>query len=633
MAGRAFFNSMNLKFVAVSVVAAFWAASAHARMTPNAPVKDFRVPRFGESGYTQWVLQGGEGSYDSEEQVRVKDMALRVYSGDERMALELNLESPAATIRLKESRAFSEAPIVIEGANFTISGTGWTWEGEKRVIQVKENARVAFTQALADSLSQKATGEADETTVIESTGLRLTTTEDDYKFEFTRDVVVRSEGMTLRSDALMVLADAPEGVDAEDAPAVDAGELESVRTVYAEGNVEIEEAGRAIRADKARFKPREDHLVLEGLPRIETPGVYLSGDRMESRSGTVTVEGSEASGRAQVILLETGGLGLEGGSALAAETIVLAERITMRELEKDNEFRFETKVEVMSGPLQMTSDRMTILSRRDGAEEGSAGDDSLDVGEVHEILAEGEVRIEQDGQFATAGKVVFHPLEQSARLLGSPRVTNGGAVLTGERIELEPETVRVFGNADERVEVSLPELPDLGYDPGLAMMAEDASDDSDEKGAPPKAPTVVSSERLEMVEREDGTKHFTFTESVAVEGTNLEATATKLEVFTRNAPASSGAGESDVEVDRIVASGDVAVLQAGRMATSETATILPEEGKVVLEGKAVVEDDRGKVSGHRLTLLQGRRRALIEGGGPEKQRATIRLEGLPDGEF
>ena len=66
-------------------------------MTPNAPIQNFRLPRFGDNGYTQWMLQGEQGIYDRDEQVSVKQMAMRIYSGDERMALELSMDSPQGT--------------------------------------------------------------------------------------------------------------------------------------------------------------------------------------------------------------------------------------------------------------------------------------------------------------------------------------------------------------------------------------------------------------------------------------------------------------------------------------------------------------------------------------------------------
>jgi len=35
------------------------------------------------------------------------------------------------------------------------------------------------------------------------------------------------------------------------------------------------------------------------------------------------------------------------------------------------------------------------------------------------------------------------------------------------------------------------------------------------------------------------------------------------------------------------------------------------------------------VSGHRMTLLQGERRAIVEGGGPDGERARITLPAMP----
>ena len=52
------------------------------------------------------------------------------------------------------------------------------------------------------------------------------------------------------------------------------------------------------------------------------------------------------------------------------------------------------------------------------------------------------------------------------------------------------------------------------------------------------------------------------------------------------------------------------------------------ESKVVLEGSAVVQDADGRVAGHRITLLQGQRRAIVEGGGPAGARARITLPAI-----
>ncbi|MEC7273790.1 MAG: hypothetical protein VXU48_00940, partial [Verrucomicrobiota bacterium] len=81
--------------------------------------------------------------------MRVEGMSMRVYSGDQRMALELSMDSPTATLRLEENRAYSDDLIEIIGGNFNISGVGWDWSGESREVIVKSNTVVNFTQEIA----------------------------------------------------------------------------------------------------------------------------------------------------------------------------------------------------------------------------------------------------------------------------------------------------------------------------------------------------------------------------------------------------------------------------------------------------------------------------------------------------
>ena len=130
-----------------------------------------------------------------------------------------------------------------------------------------------------------------------------------------------------------------------------------------------------------------------------------------------------------------------------------------------------------------------------------------------------------------------------------------------------------------------------------------------------------------MIESAENTL-FRFTETVSVAGTNLNAICGRLDVtavpVTVDAPDSEDV-TSQMEVQRIEAFDDVVFKQTGRVATSDKATIRPVEGEVVLEGNAVVTDDTGKVTGHRMTLLQGQRRAIVEGDRSTGQRATMTL--------
>lgn len=594
------------------------------QMTPNAPIQDFRFPRFGDNGYTQWVLQGEQGLYDSEAQIRVEGMALRVYSGDERMALELSLDSPQATLRLQENRAFSKDAIEIVGANFKIIGVGWEWSGETKEIVVKSETVVRFTQGIASAFSDATTG-ADKQTEIHSERLLLRTTEEAHYFEFTGQVEALSQDMDLKSERLIAEADPPKAREEATAAPTAPTELDSLRRIFAEDTVTIVQSDKTVRADAAEFFPREERAILSGNTSVTTPGAYLSGQGIRSQSGEIVLTGAEGQGRAQMILSETGGFGLQGASALSAETVVLADTIIMRELPEENRFLFRGAVEVMSGALLMRAEKMTIASTPENAAESTAESGELRVGDVKSIVAEGNVEIEQSGQLATGEQVTFYPEEQRAVLTGEPRITNGDAVVTGQSMELKPHRAIIRGESADPVMVRLPKLPDMGYD--FEGLNSEKSGTTPEDSEPVE--TVVTSRILRMIEEADHTL-FRFTDEVRVEATNLSATSERLDVIAREALKPQSDAATPLQLDRIEAHGGVVITQTGRTSTAEKAFILPKEGKVVLEGEAVVDDERGRVSGHRMTLLKGQRRAIVEGGVSGDGRAKITLPALPE---
>ena len=604
-----------------------------AQMTPNAPVKDFRFPRFGETGYTQWVLQGVKGIYENEEQMNVEGMALRVYSGDERMAIELTLSSPEATLRLEENRAFSDSSIDISGANFEISGTGWEWSGETKEIVVKNDTVVEFTQGIAGAFVTTGSVEStSSTTMIRSQRLVLRTTEDEYYFEFTGDVDVTSDQMNLKSQQLIALADPPKGRK-NGVNTVAPGQLDSIRQITAREEVVIVQEGKTVKADQAEFLPRERMANLDGATSVSMEGAYITGETIRTRAGEIVIAGTPEVGRAQMILTETGGLGIQGASALDCETIVLADIISMREVMAENHFLFNGSVEVMSGAVQMRSNDMQIVANKSAPngqkkadDERLANDSQLKVGEVKYIVADGGVHIVKSGQIATGEKVTFYPAEEKAILTGNPKVTNGDAVVTGRKMELKPKLAIISGDGSESVVVRLPEMQDLGYEAYTPASATSSKSESDAK----VEETVVKSRLLRMIEEPQQTL-FRFTNNVVVTATNLDATCDRLDVITMIPNKSAAKVAAPLELQRIEAHQNVVFKQSGRIATAQKVFILPKEGEVILEGQAVINDESGKVSGHRMILHQGERRAVVEGGGPDGERARITLPGLPAG--
>ncbi len=123
-----------------------------AQIIPDAPVIDFKLPMFGENGYKIWDLQGDEGRYINAGRIDVINLKLRVYSGDESLALDTTIESPKAIMLIRRNRALSNASIRMLGSNYEIMGSDWIWEGSNRTLKVKKNVRVNFQDRLTDIL-------------------------------------------------------------------------------------------------------------------------------------------------------------------------------------------------------------------------------------------------------------------------------------------------------------------------------------------------------------------------------------------------------------------------------------------------------------------------------------------------
>lgn len=129
------------------------AASAFGQMRPSAPVTNFSLPMFDEAGNKTWQLAGSEGRYLSQEQIDVIDMKLTLFRGSqEEPEVEAIIESPFASVFVQETRAKGNQGFSIVSPTFEVSGTNWTWDGNRERITVQENARVIFLQDISNIL-------------------------------------------------------------------------------------------------------------------------------------------------------------------------------------------------------------------------------------------------------------------------------------------------------------------------------------------------------------------------------------------------------------------------------------------------------------------------------------------------
>lgn len=608
-----------------------------AQITPNDPVLDFSLPRFGDDGYAQWILRGGKGIYDSDEQVRVEDLSLRVYSGDEDRTLEMTIESPKATLLVQENRATSGSPIEITGLNFKVSGIGWTWDGSKKEIEVKSDVIVEFSQEITGMLSGRATSDSEDTrlTEITSRSLLLKTTPEAYRFQFAESVSVVSGDTELKSELLVAIADIPQGENAEDTSVADL-ELESIDKIVATEQVEITQAGHMLKAEEAEFSLRGQNAVFRGNPSIKTTGAFLSGDLIRSEEGKLVINGSDEFGRAQMIIYESGGLSVSKDVSFDQETVVFADTIKMQELETENQFNCNGSVEITSGSTLMRTDDLTLYmdptvessveSEKSVVTDGTAESD-FQLGEVIRVTGEGSVYLKQEEQIATCDRVVFYPKEEHALLFGNPKVRLEQAVITGDTMDLKPGLAVVNGTDEELAKVVLPKLPDLGAD-DLQLMEGLQLAESDEAAAEEseiiERETIVRAKTLTMTEKLD---HYllNFADSVSIVGTNLKVLCSSMDVIVVESKDELSTRKEKMQVQTVNAYEDVLFEQSNRTATADRATIDPIEGEIVLEGNAVLTDVQGRVDGHRITLHKGKGRATIEGGGTDGSRPRITL--------
>ena len=125
-------------------------------------------------------------------------------------------------------------------------------------------------------------------------------------------------------------------------------------------------------------------------------------------------------------------------------------------------------------------------------------------------------------------------------------------------------------------------------------------------------PINVTAARLTYA---DAQRQAHFEGGVAMKGADTTVTAEKLDIYLRARTAGTGqtsAGPS--QLDRAVASGNIAIQQPNRRATGDNLIYTTSEGKFVLTGgpPSIFDAERGKITGDSLTFFQRDDRVLVE---------------------
>lgn len=117
--------------------------------------------------------------------------------------------------------------------------------------------------------------------------------------------------------------------------------------------------------------------------------------------------------------------------------------------------------------------------------------------------------------------------------------------------------------------------------------------------------TIITSDGPLEMHNNGVDSYSVFKDNVHLTGTNLEVTCDKLEIFVDR----QGEGTATIGkmggVRRILATGHVVILQAGRKATCGRAEVLPREEKIVLSENPEVTQGDLVTTGETITITKG----------------------------
>ena len=561
------------------------------------PVTGFTLTGFNQAnGYKEWDLQGGQALVQpsgQSDEIPIKNLKLHLFNNEEPPALESTIESPEATVFMRESVAKGAGFIYIKSDSYTVEGREWNWDGKQHVIQVGKEVQVTFVSAAAATAPPPGK-EAEPPVIIHSERLEIQEKPGENHFLFSGNVnVTQGTGQTTCRTLEVFAARAKTGAKStEETPGV--GQIERI---VAHDEVVVHQDQMEAMGQLAEITPAEDKIVLSGSPFLwdKASDALLTGGRITWWRGKHEMEVEPEAGktgaaaRVHVSLppLASYQNGAAGGAAKPPERGPDAPRLlvsgealhaslgaTERRFVVDRAVRVtDPSLSVDTDHLEATFDALPVAAGNGTAAStggtANVGAPSSEVGRLNHLLAVGSVVIHQPGRVTTTQQAEIFPPTGEVVLTGSPRVEDSvnQAVITGNKIVLltNAQIALVTGSAEQPAALTLPALPGLEAGPSK-----------------PGAETRVTSDQLNM-ERGTEASHFVFTGHVRVTGQDMETTCETLEAFTRNAraakapgPAGALAGAGEIgQVMRLLAKGQVVIHQRDYEAHAATADIYP----------------------------------------------------------
>jgi lipopolysaccharide transport protein LptA len=169
-------------------------------------------------------------------------------------------------------------------------------------------------------------------------------------------------------------------------------------------------------------------------------------------------------------------------AAVQQETIIDSDALDMQAGDATNTFKFSGNVHAIGQGIDLTCDRLDVIAGRSAKTKGTIGKMSS----LESVIATGNVRIEQAGRIATAGKAEVKPAEGLVILSDNPVILDAKARVEGWKIiyNSKSRTVQVLPapvtanqpGKRSRVVLSEQAIPKIDYEKVMSEGADRPAD-------------------------------------------------------------------------------------------------------------------------------------------------------------
>lgn len=287
-------------------------------------------------------------------------------------------------------------------------------------------------------------------------------------------------------------------------------------------------------------------------------------------------------------------------------------------LELDNKNRkvvFTGDVDARRSTFSINCHEMHLYYLGDSSGDAQGAEDL----QIDRVEASGEVVITRSvGGTARAEKAVYFQKDDKVVLTGNPIVTQGDDLVEGSSITFFIGKKRsiVEGSEKDRARaVIYPEKKRSGSGAaapkkGAAGIIEGGDD-----------PLVVLSKKLTL---DNLKRKAVFNGMVDARKSSFRITCQNMQLYYLGDALEKTGGSGNVRVDRVEASGNVAITRSdGGVAKSDRAVYYQKGDKVVLTGNPVVKQGDDFVEGSKITFFIGEKRSIVDGSENQRVRAVI----------